>query len=934
VTPTLPSNRDPALQATNLSPPEGLPHDDDQPWHALGGDEVVERLATDPECGLTGEEARERLAAYGPNRLEEEKATPWWVTLVNQFRSPLIYILMLAGVLTIALGEFIDAGVIAAVLALNASIGFVQERRAERSVRALMQLVSPTAHLVRDGREMTIDSEAVVPGDIVLLESGVRVAADVRLLSSWSLEIDESLLTGESVAVEKSPERVDPDVVLADRTDMVFSGATVTRGRGRGVVVRTGGATELGRIAEQVRSTAELQSPLQERMRRFAHIVGAVIGASALLTFVLGLLLGEEPGDMLLVSAALAVAAIPEGLPVVLTVALALGVRAMARRNAIIRQLSAVETLGSTTLIGSDKTGTLTENRMTVRELWVAGERYDLDERGIPTDPRDADRVDPPGPDERPLTFALLAGVLANESFIEITDEGVQTDGDPTETAFLVAAARHGLSPQQCRELWAETARIPFESEHRYAATFVEHDGEAFVFVKGAPERILEMCTSRAGPDHDTDLDPDTIEEVAHAMAGRGLRVLGTAFGRLAATPHDRSSPPTPEGLTFLGLHGLLDPPRQGVAEAIAGCQRAGQRVIMITGDHAATARAIAKNLGIVADDNAPVLTGREVDDLDDEQLQDQIAAVSVFARVSPEHKLRIVRAARNIGHVVAVTGDGVNDAPALKNADIGIAMGVGGTDVAREAADIVLADDNFVSIYAAVEQGRVTFENVRKVTFFLVSTGFGTFIVIPIAMVFDWPLIMVPAQLLWANLVTKGLQDLALAFEPAEPDVLEHPPRGRGDPVITAPLWWRTLFSGGVIAIGTLVLFDWARDQPDLDLDQARAIALTTLVVFQAFHLGSCRSELRSVLKVPLLSNRFLIFAQLGALAVHIGALYLPATQFILRVEPFPISVWLLIVPVAATVLVVVELDKWVRRRRRRRHHLRAPLGHLSAET
>jgi magnesium-transporting ATPase (P-type) len=933
VTPALPSDRDPAPQGTDLGPRDGLPHDDDQPWHALGGDEVVERLATDPECGLTEDEARERLATYGPNRLEEEKATPWWVTLVNQFRSPLIYILMLAGVLTIALGEFIDAGVIAAVLALNASIGFVQERRAERSVRALMQLVSPTAHLVRDGREMTIDSEAVVPGDIVLLESGVRVAADVRLLWSWSLEIDESLLTGESVAVEKSPERVDADVVLADRTDMGFSGATVTRGRGRGVVVRTGAATELGRIAEQVRSTEELQSPLQERMRRFAHIVGAVIGASALLTFVLGLLLGEDPGDMLLVSAALAVAAIPEGLPVVLTVVLVRGVRPIARRNAIIRQLSAVETLGSTTLIGSDKTGTLTENRMTIRELWVAGERYDLDERRIPTDPRDADRVDPPGPDDRPLALALLAGVLANESFLEITDEGVRTDGDPTETAFLVAAARHGFDPQQCRELWAETARIPFESDHRFAATFVDHDGEAFVFVKGAPERVLEMCTSGAGLDgNDAELDPDAIEETAHAMAGRGLRVLGTAFGRLAATPGDRGSPPTPEGLTFLGLHGLLDPPRQGVAEAIAGCQRAGQRVIMITGDHAATARAIAKNLGIVADDDAPVLTGRDLDDLDDQQLQDRVAAVSVFARVSPEHKLRIVRAARGIGHVVAVTGDGVNDAPALKNADIGIAMGVGGTDVAREAADIVLADDNFVSIYAAVEQGRVTFENVRKVTFFLVSTGFGTFIVIPIAMVFDWPLIMVPAQLLWANLVTKGLQDLALAFEPAEPDVLDHPPRGRGDPVITAPLWWRTLFSGGVIAIGTLVLFDWARDQPDLDLDQARAIALTTLVVFQAFHLGSSRSELRSVLQVSPLSNRFLIFAQLGALAVHIGALYLPATQFILRVEPFPISVWLLIVPVAATVLVVVELDKWVRRRRRRQHHERARLEHLPA--
>jgi magnesium-transporting ATPase (P-type) len=892
-------------------------HDLHRTWHALSPDEVVEHLQVDGDQGLTGDEPRERSARYGPNRLEEAAATPWWVTLLSQFRSPLIYILMLAGLLTIALGEYIDAGVIAAVLVLNASIGFAQERRAEESVRALMQLVSPTARVIRDGHEVTVDSEEVVPGDIVLLESGVRVPADARLLRSWSLEVDESLLTGESVAVEKQTDAVDADASLGDRTNMAFSGATVTRGRGRAVVVATGASTELGQIAEQMRETEELQSPLQERMRRFAHLIGVVIAVSAVLTFALGLLLGEAPGEMLLVSAALAVAAIPEGLPVVLTVALALGVRAMARRNAIIRHLSAVETLGSTTLIGSDKTGTLTENRMTVQEMWVADRLHDFDHLDLPSDPRDAASTEPPEPDADPFAVALLAGVLANESTIELSHDGVETGGDPTETAFLVAAARHGLDIEQCRDAWHEEARIPFESEHRYAATFRQHDGEHFVFVKGAPERVLEMCSTVVGRDGAPDeLDPDAIEATALEMAARGLRVLATAYGRIPEAPRGPEAPPEPQELVLLGLHGLLDPPRKGVREAIEGCQRAGQRIIMITGDHAATARAIAHSLGIVSDTDAPVLTGRDLDELDDDGLREQVAEVSVFARVSPEHKLQIVRAARALGNVVAVTGDGVNDAPALKSADIGIAMGVGGTDVAREAADIVLADDNFVSIYSAVEQGRVTFDNVRKVTFFLVSTGFGTFVIIPIALVFDWPLILVPAQLLWANLVTKGLQDLALAFEPGEPDVLDHPPRGRREPVITRPLWWRTLFSGAVIAAGTLVLFDWALDQPDLDLDQARAIALTSLVVFQAFHLGSSRSELRSVLQVPLTSNRFLILAQLGALAVHIGALYFPPTQFVLRVEPFPPGIWLFIVPVAATVLVVVELDKLVRRR------------------
>jgi calcium-translocating P-type ATPase len=618
---------------------------------------------------------------------------------------------------------------------------------------------------------------------------------------------------------------------------------------------------------------------------------------------------------MLLVSAALAVAAIPEGLPVVLTVALALGVRRMARRNAIIRRLAAVETLGSTTLIGSDKTGTLTENRMTVQEIWVADRSHRTDDLDLP-EPHEAALHDEWVDTQQAYTLTVLAGVLANEASLTWHDDGPGVKGDPTETAFLLHAVRHGMDPLEARRRWAGIAEIPFESEHRYAASVREHDGHQYVFVKGAPEKVLDMCSSvETDGGAPRPIDRAAIQAHADAMAGRGLRVLATAYRRLDV-PLDGGEPPEPDELVLLGLVGLLDPPRAEVGEAIEGCRRAGQRVIMITGDHAATARAIAHQVGIVDDPDAEVVTGQQLDELDDDQLRERLRNVHVFARVSPQHKLRIVLAARDAGHVVAVTGDGVNDAPALKNADIGIAMGKGGTDVAREASDIVLADDNFVSIHAAVEEGRVTFDNVRKVTFFLVSTGFGTFIVIPVAMMFDWPLILVPAQLLWANLVTKGLQDLALAFEPAEPDVLDHPPRARREPLLTPVLWWRTLLVGLVMGAGTLWMFDWALDHPDLGLDEARTVALTTLVVFQAFHLGSSRSERRSVLQVPPLSNRFLLLAQVGALAVHAAALYLPPTQYVLRVAPIPGQAWLYVVAVAATVLVAVELDKLVRRR------------------
>ncbi|TVP63394.1 MAG: HAD family hydrolase [Nitriliruptor sp.] len=899
--------------------------DDATDWHALETDEVIERLDVDPDAGLTTEEASRRFDEHGPNEIGGDEGTPWWRTLLDQFLNPLIYILIIAAVVTFLLGDYIDTGAIVAVLALNATIGFIQERRAEASVQALMSLVSPTAEVLRDGGEVEIEAYEVVPGDIVLLGSGERIPADLRLLSTTDLQVDESLLTGESTPVGKDPEPVDEDLPLAERSSMAYNGSAVASGRAVAVVVATGERTELGHIAEQMRETEDMRSPLQERMDSFAHIIGAVILVSVVLTVLLGLALGESFAEMLSVAAALAVAAIPEALPVVLTVALALGVRRMADRNAIIRRLAAVETLGSTTLIGSDKTGTLTQNRMSVEQLWTADDRFVFEEEeGLPSDPRDADRREPPSGDADVRTLALLAGVLANEGKYQVSDEGVETKGDPTETAFLVAAARHGFEPDECHEAWEEVSGIPFESERRYAASFRERDGDHHVFVKGAPEKLLEMCEriARVGDDGEvetSELDPEQVQELAEEMATHGLRVLATAYRQLDGPPEDPEDPAEPSGLTLLALHGLLDPPRDGVKEAIERCQGAGQRVIMITGDHANTARAIAHQLGIVQDPDAEVLTGPDVEEMDDEQLREQVSEVAVFARVDPEHKLRIVEAARGGGEVVAVTGDGVNDAPALKRADIGIAMGDSGTDVAREASELVLADDNFVSIASAVEEGRITFDNVRKVTFFLISTGVGTFIVIPVSMLFGWPLIMVPAQLLWANLITKGLQDLSLAFEPGEPDVLERPPQGREEPVITGPLWIRTAITGAWIGAGVLLMFAWALAQ-DYSLAQERTIALTTLVLFQAFHLFSSRSELRSVFTMNPLENRFLAYAQFGALVVHIGALYWAGTQFVLRVAPVPFEAWWRMLAISATVLAVVEVDKLIRRRMRRR--------------
>jgi Ca2+-transporting ATPase len=876
-------------------------------WHTFDQQAVERILDTGPD-GLSTAEHEARVVRHGPNQLREAPGLSTLTILWHQFESPLVYVLLLAGVISALLGEYIDAIAISAVLIINAAIGFVQERQAERSVDALLRLVAPQARVIRDGAELQVDSRELVPGDLVLLESGVRVPADLRLIDASMLTADESLLTGESLPVAKQVAPVvSPTVAVADRTNMAFAGTNVARGRGRGYVVATGQQTALGAIAERVRVEAAPETPLQQRMNRLARIISVAVAVAALLVFAIGLARGYSVSRMFTVAVAMAVSAVPEGLPVAFTITLAIGVRRMARRNAIVRRLPAVEALGSTTTIGSDKTGTLTENRMTVRAIWADGTHYSLED-GNPTPALSGEHS--------PLYLTLLTGVLANEARLSRTNGDLSIQGDPTDAALLLVATRLGLDVEVVRARYQFVAEVPFEPERQYAASVRGQGDHLQLFVKGAPERVLAMCSDVLTTTDRPPVDLTAVHQAAAELAARGLRVLAMAVGPLSRDALDDDDLTQSSALSFVGLQGMLDPPRTGVPDAIRACREAGIRVLMITGDHAATARSIAQAVGLTST-GTPVLTGTELDALDDTQLRQRTREVDIYARVAPEHKLRIVHGLQRNGEVVAVTGDGVNDAPALKVADIGVAMGKSGTDVAREVADIILADDNFVSIHAAVEEGRVTFDNVRKATFFLLGTGAAEILTILLALVLGWRMPLLAAQLLWLNLVTDSLQVLALAFEPGEPDVLRRPPRPPREGIMSWLLWERVGLSAAVMALGTLFLFRWELDH-GASLATAQTVALTAMVLYQMFQVGNARSETRSLFRMSPYSNPFLLLAAIAAIIVHAAALDLLPTQYVLRVEPIGLLSWVRIALVASSILVAVELHKWLRRVRK----------------
>jgi calcium-translocating P-type ATPase len=875
----------------------------DLPWHTRRADTVVADLQTDRERGLTAAEAASRLERHGPNVIQRAELDPAWKVLLKQFVDPLIAILLVAAAVSFAFDEVVDALVILVVVGLNAAIGFSQEWRARRAIESLAQMTSPRAHVIRDGRRQEIAGEEVVPGDVVLLAAGGRVPADARLVALKDLRVDESALTGESQAVVKTTEAIgDERAVPGDQLAMAFAGTTVVRGRGRGVVVRTGDHSELGRIAAATHAVGVVKTPLQVKMEHLAKLIGAGAVLLALFVIAVGLALGTPLEEIVRTAVALTVGAVPEALPIVLTVTLAVGVQRMARRNAIIRSLPAVETLGSTTVVGSDKTGTLTENRMTVSVLWAGGER---------SSPSDASAAG-----DGAVATLLLTGLLANE--VERLPEGDGDEGgDPTEFALLVAAERAGHEIATTRSRFPQLDLIPFESERQFMATLNETPEGRRVFVEGAPEVVLERCTQRldrAG--QRVPIDREAARAAAAELADEGYRVLAMAYRDSAQGTFEGDDPG--DELVLAGFQGLEDPVRPEAVAAVRAARRAGLRVIMLTGDHVRTARAIAAQLGL-GRGSLRAEEGRNLEGLTDDEADRLVRDVDVYARVSPRHKLELVERLKRQGHIVAVTGDGVNDAPALRSAHIGIAMGKGGTDVAREASQMVLADDNFSSITAAIEEGRVVFANVRKVTYFLLSTGVGLVITVVASLFGFVPLPYVASQVLWINLVTNGLQDVALAFERGEPGLLREPPRPVREGVLNRFVVIRLVWVGLLIAAGTLAVFWWMLES-GASLEFARSVAMTQMVLFQFFHVLNARSFYRSVFRVPIANNRFLFATMALALGAHLLALHTPFMQRVFETVPLGWSEWLLVIAVGSLIIVAAEIDKAILRAKRAR--------------
>jgi potassium/sodium efflux P-type ATPase len=881
-------------------------------WYQLDEKEVFRNLQTS-EQGLSLAEASQRLHKYGPNTLPEEEGVSRLKMVLHQFTSPLIYILLAAAVVTATLGDYIDTGVIVSILILNAIIGFIQENKAETSVRALKSMVVSKAKVVRDGREKEIVTEDLVPGDAVLLSSGIRVPADLRLIQTIELKAEEAALTGESIPVEKGTKPIpDENLTPGDQKNMAFMGTIIVSGRSRGIVVETGARTVLGQIAREVKELSVTQTPLQQKIGKFGRFIGLLVLGSAIAIAAVGISLGMSVIEIFKIVVAASVATVPEGLPIVVTVTMAIGISRMAKRNAIIRKLPAVETLGSTTVICSDKTGTLTKNEMTVKVIYDGRHSCEVTGSGYEPKGEILHEWEHTNPDLRKdLLQVVRIGMLCNESNIYEEEGQFKVDGDPTEGALIVSALKAGLKQEEERSRYPQVAIIPFESDRGFMATLHRHENKSLIFVKGAPEKVLDMCQESAAG---IPLSREKVMETADHFAGDGMRVLAMASKDASLEKSNLSPQDIAGGFSLAGMQGMIDPPRPEAEEAVKGCRQAGIRVAMITGDHAVTASAIGKSMGITSG-NAEALTGRELETMSDDDLFRRVKEVSVFARVSPQHKLRIVKQLMNQGEVVAVTGDGVNDAPALKAAHLGVAMGKTGTDVAREAADMVVTDDNFATIFHAVEEGRVVFDNIRKVVLFLIPTGFAAIVSILMAMVLGVPVPYVAAQLLWINLVTNGLQDVALAFEPGEKDIIKRKPRHPKEGIMSRVMFERSVLVGLLISVGIIYNFTNALDDGD-SLERARTVAVTTMVFFQFFQAWNSRSEHRSVFRINPLSNPFLFYSMVAALLAQIAVIYVPALQWVFRTEPLTGAEWVRIVLVALTVVVAVEVDKAIRRR------------------
>jgi P-type Ca2+ transporter type 2C len=877
------------------------------PWHTIDPDGALKGLDSSAD-GLTGEEATRRLQETGPNALDAEEEFGPLRLLVRQVQNPLIYLLAGAAVLSLLVGHGVDTAVIGGVIVLNSLLGFFQEWRAEGALAALREMAAPHARVLRDGRPTEIEAAQVAPGDVLLLETGDRVAADARLLSGDDLHLDESALTGESEPVGKRPERVDEGTPMADRRNMLWMSTSVTGGRGRAVVVATGMRTEMGRIAGQVRSTQREETPLQKRMHKLGLALGIGGITLAALVFGLGLLRGYAVFEMLMFAVAAAVSAIPEGLPAVISVTLALGVRRMAQRNAIIRRMTAVETLGSTTVICSDKTGTITKNQMTVRRLWAGGQTFEVSGEGYRPEGElrgaEGDAVEKP---PEPLERLLRIGVLCNNAGLKEQDGQWRVEGNPSEGALLVAARKAGVRADGIR-----LAEVPFSSSAKYMATLhpAEDGAGRTACVKGAPERILEFCSHVLADGGRVALDAERRREIAEVnkqLASEALRVMAGAYRDMPAGTDRLERGDVEAGLTLAGLWGMLDPPREESTQAVSEAKGAGIRPVMITGDHAVTALAIARQVGIAGDGRA--LSGRDIEEMEKPALARAALEAGVFARVTPAHKLKITEALKEQGHVVAMTGDGVNDAPALKGADIGVAMGRAGTEVAKEAADMILTDDNFATIVHAVEEGRVIYSNLRRVVFFLLSTNLGEILTLLAALVIGIDLPLTAVMILWVNLVTDGACTVPLGVEPGHADVLRQPPRDPKEFIINRPLLLRMAILTPIMAAGTLGLF-WYELRVN-GLDYARTVGFTTMAAFQWFQAFNARSHNQSIFSIGLCTNRWVLWGVGTAVLLQLGAVHMPAGQLLFGTVGLAWIDWLWILLVSSTIWIADELRK-----------------------
>ncbi len=885
-------------------------------YHTLVAADALGRLATRPE-GLNADDAAKRLQTHGRNELPAPPPRHPLLRLLSQFNNALIYFLLAGAFAAWTLGHVIDAFVIVVVVLVNAIVGFVQEGKAENALAAIRNIIAPRANVLRDGQRHAVPASEIVPGDIVVIEAGDRVPADLRLLKARGLLIEEAILTGESVAAEKGEDPAPANAALGDRSCMAFSGTMVAAGQGTGIVVATGINTEIGRISALLGQVEELTTPLLRQINAFGRRFAWIAMGGAVLLFAFAVLARNfDWTEALIAVIALAVGVVPEGLPAVITITLAIGVRRMAARSAVIRRLPAVETLGATSVICSDKTGTLTRNEMTAQRINVAlgearasGAGYGPD--GVLTLSAEVDTE----AGRETVMLLARAGLLCNDAQLQQFDDAWTVNGDPMEGALVALATKAGLVPETARTEWPRLDEIPFDAQHRFMATLHNApNGDGIILVKGAPERVLDMCTTQADGQGGTPLDPAYWASRIAAAAAEGERVLGFAMKPASGATTRLSFDDVEQGLVFLGIVGFMDPPREEAMAAIAECRTAGISVKMITGDHGATAAAIARQLGL--SDDPQVLTGADVDQLSDDVLQDVVTHTSVFARTSPEHKLRIVRALQANDQIVAMTGDGVNDAPSLKQADVGIAMGNKGTEAAKEASQMVLLDDNFASIVAAVHEGRTVYDNIQKVTAWTLPTNGGEALTVILAILVGFTLPMTPAQILWINMILTITLGLVLAFEPSEPNVMRRPPRSATAGLLTPFLLWRVIFVSLLFVAGALFIFFYALDR-GYDIDTARTMVVNTIIVLEIFYLFNVRYlHMTSFTWQGALGTPPVLIAVGAVVLAQLAFTYLPVMHTLFATRPVRLFDGVLIVAIGLVVMLILEIEKNLMRR------------------